>query len=215
MIKLAPSLLSADFSNLTKDIKIVENAGAQYLHLDVMDGLFVPNISFGIPVIASLRKVTDMIFDTHLMIVDPIRYIEAFAKAGADIITVHYEACDDLNAVIDKIHECGKKAGVSVKPDTDASVLFPYLDKLELVLVMTVQPGFGGQKLITSAISNIETLDQEIKKRGLTIDLEVDGGITVDNVHLLTEKGANTIVAGSSVFAKEDIAKAVTDFLKF
>lgn len=214
MIKLAPSLLAADFSRLGEEIQKVYDNGAQYLHLDVMDGMFVPNISLGPGMIASLRKVCPIVFDVHLMIQDPIRYIDDFAKAGADIITFHYEACEDRQAVIDKIHSYGIKAGMSVKPHTDAALMVPYLKDLELALVMTVEPGFGGQKFMPEAMPNLETLKAAMDALGKEMDLEVDGGINLQNAAIVKEKGANTLVAGSAVFGAADVAQTVRDFLK-
>jgi len=214
MIKLAPSLLAADFARLGEEIKKVHENGAEYLHLDVMDGMFVPNISLGPGMIASLRKVSDIVFDVHLMIQDPIRYIDDFAKAGADIITFHYEACDNHREVIDKIHSYGIRAGMSVKPYTDANLMVPYLDELELALVMTVQPGFGGQKFMPEAMPNLEKLNAAIQKMGKTMDLEVDGGINLQNASVVKERGANVLVAGSAVFGAQDVGATVREFLK-
>lgn len=214
MIKLAPSVLAADFTCLGEEIKKVYENGAEYLHLDVMDGMFVPNISLGPGMIASMRKVCDIVFDVHLMIQDPIRYIDDFAKAGADIITFHYEACDNHKEVIDKIHSYGIKAGMSVKPYTDANLMVPFLPDLELALVMTVQPGFGGQKFMHEAMPNLEKLNAAIKELGKEMDLEVDGGINLQNASIVKERGANVLVAGSAVFGADDVAATVRDFLK-
>ena len=213
MIKLAPSVLAADFSRLGEEIKKVRDNGAEYLHLDVMDGMFVPNISIGPGLIASIRKVSDIVFDVHLMIEDPIRYIDAFAKAGADIITFHLEACDNHKEVIDRIHSHGIRAGMSVKPHTDAALMFPYLKDLELALVMTVEPGFGGQKFMPEALPNLEKLNAEITRMGKTMDLEVDGGINLENAHVVKERGANVLVAGSAVFGAADVGATVRAFL--
>ncbi len=214
MIKLAPSLLAADFACLGEEIKKVHENGAEYLHLDVMDGMFVPNISLGPGMIASLRKVSDIVFDVHLMIQDPIRYIDDFAKAGADIITFHYEACDNHKEVIDKIHSYGIRAGMSVKPYTDANLMVPFLPDLELALVMSVQPGFGGQKFMMDAMPNLEKLNAAIKALGKEMDLEVDGGINLETANIVKERGANVLVAGSAVFGAKDVAATVRDFLK-
>ena len=214
MIKLAPSLLAADFARLGDEIKKVYDNGAQYLHLDIMDGLFVPNIALGPGMVASLRKVCDIVFDVHLMIQDPIRYIDDFVKAGSDIITFHYEACDNHREVIRKIHDAGLRAGMSVKPHTDAAKMVPFLDELDLALVMTVEPGFGGQKFMYEAMPNLETLHAAIQKTGRDIDLEVDGGINLQNASVVKERGANVLVAGSAVFGAQDVAGTVRAFLK-
>ena len=211
MIIISPSVLAADFSKLNEEINKVENAGAEYLHLDVMDGIFVPNISFGGCVISALRPHSSMVFDVHLMITDPIRYIDDFIKAGADIITIHYESCDDPLSVVRYIKSKGVKASVSIKPKTDASVLFPMLSELDMALVMTVEPGFGGQKLIPETIDKVRELREYANANGINIDIEVDGGIGADNISLLTDAGANVIVAGSSIFRAADAKKAIDD----
>ena len=211
MNKLAPSILSADFAALGEDVKKAEQAGAQYLHIDVMDGAFVPSLSLGFPVIQSIRKLTDMVFDVHLMICDPDRYIAEFAAAGADIITVHAEACPHLNRTIAAIKEQGVKAGVVLNPSTPLTELEYILEDLDMVLLMTVNPGFGGQKYIESCTRKIQDLRKMITDRGLDIDIEVDGGIKLNNVQKVLDAGANVIVAGSAVFWG-DVGENVKDF---
>lgn len=213
MIKISPSLLSANLADFANECASIERDGADLIHIDVMDGHFVPNITFGAPVIKWARPAANIPFDVHLMIDEPIRYIEDFAKAGADIITVHIEACDDVNATIDKIHSFGIKAGVVVKPKTPIDVVYPLLDKIEMVLIMTVEPGFGGQGLIEETLPKIRELKNEIERRGLELPIEVDGGIKADNIARVAEYGADIFVAGSSVFGKED-RKAAMDELR-
>ena len=197
---LSPSILSADFANLGRDILEAHSAGAKYLHIDVMDGKFVPSISFGMPVIKSIRSVSDIVFDVHLMIEEPIRYIKEFVESGADIITFHLEACKDVQSTIDKIHEMGVKAGLSIKPGTPVESLLPYLDKVEMILMMSVEPGFGGQKYIEESTERIRQVRAMLDERNLSTDLEVDGGINVDNVSVVLDAGVNVVVAGSAIF---------------
>lgn len=211
MIKISPSVLSANLADLAAECAAIERDGADLIHLDVMDGHFVPNITFGAPVIKWARPAAKITFDVHLMIEDPIRYVEDFAKAGADIITVHIEACHDINATIDKIHSLGIKAGVSVKPNTPVEVVYPLLDKIEMVLIMTVEPGFGGQGLIEETLPKITALRNEISRRGFNLPIEVDGGIKADNIARVAECGADIFVAGSSVFGRSDRAAAIKE----
>ena len=198
---LAPSVLSADFSNLGNDIATVATAGAPIIHLDVMDGRFVPNISFGAPVISSVRKVTNAIFDVHLMIEEPARYIEDFYKAGADIITVHYEACENVSNTLQIIRDFGLKVGLSISPDTPADVVKPFLSQVDMVLIMSVYPGFGGQKFIEASLNKIKAVKAMAIEAGKEdMWIEVDGGIGEDNITTVMEAGANVYVAGSAVF---------------
>ena len=209
---LAPSILSADFANLGRNVITAVNAGAQYVHIDVMDGQFVPSISIGLPVIKTIRKCTDRIFDVHLMIEEPIRYIDEFAEAGADIITVHAESCRHLDRTIDAIKEKGIIAGAALNPATPLSAIEYVLPKLDMVLVMTVNPGFGGQKLIPYTVDKVRNLRELVKRSGNKIDIEVDGGINLSNVQEVVDAGANIIVAGSAVF-NGDIESNVKSFL--
>ena len=205
---LAPSMLSADFRNLGEEIKAVEKGGAPYLHIDVMDGIFVPSISFGMPVIKSIRSATKMVFDVHLMMTDPVNYIENFAKAGSDVITVHTECDSELDKCIDLIHKCGKKAGLSIKPKTSPEALFPYLDMIEHILVMTVEPGFGGQSMMTDCLDKISVIKAECTARGLNIPIMIDGGVNASNVRMAAKAGADMMVAGNAVFGASDRAAA-------
>ncbi|WP_251389899.1 ribulose-phosphate 3-epimerase [Mediterraneibacter agrestimuris] len=210
---LAPSILSADFKKLGEQMGLCEKSGAEYLHFDVMDGMFVQNISFGIPVLESIKGSTGMVLDVHLMIEEPIRYVESFAKAGADILTVHYEACKDVQAVIDKIHACGIKAGLTIKPGTPVDVLKPFLNQAEMFLIMSVEPGQGGQGFIPESFDKIRTLREMLNEKGITADIEVDGGIKSDNVGEVAKAGANVMVAGSAIF-RGDIGANVSEFMR-
>ena len=209
---LAPSILSADFGILGRQLKEIGEAGAEYVHIDVMDGRFVPSISFGMPVIASIRPYTDKVFDVHLMVEYPGRIVEAVAAAGADIITVHAEACTHLDRVIGQIHDCGKKAGVVLNPATPLSALEYVLPKLQMVLLMSVNPGFGGQKYIPYVTDKIRDLRRMIDSRGLSADIEVDGGVKLSNAAEILAAGANVLVAGSAVF-EGDLTANVRAFL--
>ena len=200
---LAPSILAADFKNLGQEMKKTEENGARYLHFDVMDGMFVPSISFGMPVLASVKGGTSQTMDVHLMVQEPIRYVEAFQKAGADILTVHLEACEDVKATIDKIRECGMKVGLSICPETEAEALKPYLKEVDMILVMSVHPGFGGQKFIPESLEKIRKVREMIEEQGLSVDVEVDGGIYLTNVREVLDAGVNVVVAGSAVFKGE------------
>ncbi len=207
---LSPSILAADFKVLGQEMKKTEENGAAYIHFDVMDGMFVPSISFGMPVLASIHDATEQFMDAHLMVQEPIRYVEAFQKAGADYVTVHLEACEDVKTTLDKIHACGMKAGLAVNPETDVKELVPYLEDVEMILIMSVHPGFGGQKFIPESLDKIREVRAMLNEKNLDTDIQVDGGIYVENVREVLDAGANVIVAGSAVFrgdAGENTAK--------
>ena len=213
MVKISPSVLAADFTRLGEEVKDIVKGGADMVHLDVMDGAFVTNISFGLPVIESLRKVTDAVFDVHLMIERPERYAKRFIDAGADILTFHYEACEDSEKLLREIRECGAKAAISVKPNTEIEKIYGLLPLCDMVLVMTVEPGYGGQALIPETLDKVRALVKERERLGYTFPIEVDGGITTETIGIAAKAGAEIFVAGSAVYKKADIAKAVSDLL--
>ena len=209
MIKISPSILASDFANLESELARIEKGGADYAHIDVMDGVFVPNITLGPCIVKAMRPTSKLVFDVHLMITKPERYVKDFAEAGADIITIHYEATEDPATVLKQIKDLGCRASIVIKPKTSPEVVRPLLPLCDMVLVMTVEPGFGGQSLIPSTLDSVRAIRQMITESGRDVDLEVDGGISPSNVHLVTEAGANVIVAGSAVFKSEDIPATI------
>lgn len=210
---LAPSILAADFCELGKQVEAIGEAGAQYVHIDVMDGLFVPSISFGMPIVSSLRPRTKLFFDVHMMVTKPERYVEEFVKCGADNITIHVEACNCVAETLKKIKELGVKASLALNPETPVSEIVPYLEMVDMILVMTVHPGFGGQKYIPECTDKIREVRKLIDEKQLNVDLEIDGGVNIENLKMNLDAGANVIVAGSAVF-KNDIAKNTKEFLE-
>lgn len=212
MIKLSPSILSANFVRLEEEIKLLEKENIEYLHIDVMDGMFVPNISIGMPVIKSIRKITNIVLDAHFMIEKPERYIDEFISLGCDIINFHFEATDKHMEIIKKVKDANKKVGMTIKPNTSYKEILPYIEYLDLVLVMGVEPGFGGQKFIESSLEKISALRDYINENKLNCELEVDGGIKIDNVEEVLEAGANVIVVGSDIFEKEDKSSIINKY---
>lgn len=209
---LSPSILAADFGHLKEQLDILAENGINWVHIDVMDGMFVPSISFGMPVIKSIRKESNLFFDTHLMIEEPVRYVEDFKKSGADLLTVHVEACKDIPGTIKKIRESGMKVGLAINPETDGDKVFPYIKDADMILVMSVHPGFGGQKFISDVLTKVEIIRKEIDKTNPACRLQIDGGINADNIKTVVKAGCDTVVCGTAVFMgniKENIEKII------
>lgn len=211
MIKISPSILSSDFANLESELNTITDCGADWAHVDVMDGHFVPNITIGIPVVKSLKKVSNIPLDVHLMISDPLKYAPEFAKAGSDIITFHIESESDVAATIEAIKQCGAKVGISLKPATPADAIFPYLDSIDMALIMTVEPGFGGQSFMADMVPKVKAIADECRRRNINIDIQVDGGIDPKTVVSVAEAGANVFVAGSAVFKYDDYSVPISE----
>lgn len=214
MKTISPSILAADMLNLGKEIKKIETSGSKYVHIDVMDGVFVPNISFGMPIVSAVRRITDLTLDVHLMIVNPERYVEKFVECGADIVTIHIESTDHENILksINIIHRLGKRIGISIKPKTDYSAILPYIDLVDMILVMTVEPGFGGQKFMNETMEKVSKIRKVIEEKNLNVDIEVDGGINAQTLAIADESGANVFVLGTAFFGSEN-PKALVDGL--
>ena len=209
--KIAPSILSADFARLGEEVRRVEEAGADLIHFDVMDGHFVPNLSIGVPVLKSLRKITRLPLDAHLMISEPARYLRVFIEAGANSISVHAEVCDDLPGIAARIHELGARASVAINPETPVERVLAAAEHLDMILVMSVHPGFGGQGFIAESLEKLRAVRREIERRGLKVDVEVDGGIKIDNIRAAAEAGANVFVSGSGIFGHENYHTIIAD----
>lgn len=212
MIKISPSILSCDYGKMADELKIMEDCGADLMHIDVMDGHFVPNITLGAPVCKCIKKYTSVPFDVHLMISEPLKYVEDFCKAGADIVCFHTESESDIGETVGKIIECGAKPALAIKPKTDIDDVLPFLDRLSMVLVMTVEPGFGGQSFMEDQMEKVRKIRDEINKRGLQVDIEVDGGINGETISIAAGAGANVFVSGSALFGAADRKKAMDEF---
>ena len=209
--KIAPSVLSADFCRLGDEVAKVEKAGADLIHFDVMDGHFVPNLSIGLPVLESLRKVTKLPLDAHLMISEPEKYVERFVKAGANSVSVHCEVCKDIPKMARRLRELGARASIGINPETDVQLVLPYADQLDMILIMSVHPGFGGQEFIPGALEKLRVVRRELDRRGLAIDIEIDGGVKLDNIAEVKAAGANVFVSGSGIFGQRDYTKVMHD----